>query len=328
MCKIKAWLVCMMMIFTTNIAFAEEMEVEKEATLQTVPLNDLSPRDPYILPVPEEGYYYLYCNQDGVGLPPGQFGIVTYRSRDLEQWEGAFPVFIPDEEFWGTRDFWAPEVHRYQGKYYLFSTHAWEHGPRGTQISVSDSPLGPFKPLGDWAQTPKDWQSLDGTLFIDEDDAPWMVFCHEWIQVGDGKMCALPLSQDLSEAIGEPILLFRASEAPWALPFQQDNEASYVTDGPWMHRLPNGNLIMLWSSFGENGNYMVGIARSESGTLAGPWHQDGTPLFSDHGGHPMLFRTFDGQLMMALHQPNHPREAVRVRLIPMKETEDDLFIQE
>lgn len=29
-----------------------------------------------------------------------------------------------------------------------------------------------------------------------------MVFCHEWLQVGDGQICAIPMSDDLGEAIG------------------------------------------------------------------------------------------------------------------------------
>ena len=35
-----------------------------------------------------------------------------------------------------------------------------------------------------------------------------MVFCHEWLQVFDGQIAAVPLSDDLGEAIGEPEILF------------------------------------------------------------------------------------------------------------------------
>ena len=38
------------------------------------------------------------------------------------------------------------------------------------------------------AVTPDGWQSLDGTLYVDRSGKPWMVFCHEWLQVGDGQM--------------------------------------------------------------------------------------------------------------------------------------------
>src|SRR6185295_7855253 len=103
---------------------------------------------------------------------------------------------------------------------------------------------------------------------------PWMVFCHEWVQIEDGTMDAIPLAKDLSKPIGEPVKLFRASEAAWVRPVKP---GQFITDGPCLHRLSNGTLLMLWSSAGSNG-YTVGIARSQSGTIAGPWKQDPKPL--------------------------------------------------
>ena len=38
-----------------------------------------------------------------------------------------------------------------------------------------------------------------------------MVFCHEWLQVGDGQICAIPMSDDLGEAIE---ILFHYLEHP------------------------------------------------------------------------------------------------------------------
>ena len=34
-----------------------------------------------------------------------------------------------------------------------------------------------------------------------------MVFCHEWLQVNDGQICAVPLSDNLGKATGEPVIL-------------------------------------------------------------------------------------------------------------------------
>lgn len=50
--------------------------------------------------------------------------------------------------------------------------------------------------------------------------------------------------------------------------------------------------------------YAVGMAVSATGQVAGPWQQLDLPLFAADGGHGMIFRTFAGQLMLALHQPN------------------------
>jgi hypothetical protein len=61
---------------------------------------------------------------------------------------------------------------------------------------------------------------------------------------------------------------------------------------------------MLWSSFGANGGYAMGIARSVSGDVDGPWAHEPEPLSAEDGGHGMLFRTFDGHLLLTFHQPN------------------------
>jgi len=155
-------------------------------------------------------------------------------------------------------------------------------------------------PITDGPVTPCDWECLDGTLFVDASDQPWIVFCLEWVQVGDGEICALRLSTDLKSAIGEPHLLFWASEAPWAQELNSKGRKGYVTDGPWLHRLASGELIMLWSSFGVGG-YTVGVARSLSGDIIGTWEQVPEPLYAGDGGHCMTFRAFDEQLWLAYH---------------------------
>ena len=49
------------------------------------------------------------------------------------------------------------------------------------------------------------------------------------------------------------------------------------------------------------------------------------PLFANDGGHGMIFRTFRGQLMLALHQPNKtPRE--RIHLFELEDTGETLRI--
>jgi arabinan endo-1,5-alpha-L-arabinosidase len=69
-----------------------------------------------------------------------------------------------------------------------------------------------------------------------------MVFCKEWLQVSDGQMCAVSMKEDLTAAVGEPVILFRASQAAWksdaAMPGRRD--WARVTDAPYMHRCDAG----------------------------------------------------------------------------------------
>lgn len=139
-----------------------------------------------------------------------------------------------------------------------------------------------------------------------------MVFCHEWTQIGDGTIAAMPLSTDLKTPTGDPQTLFSASSAPWVKPHAPQK---YVTDGPFLFRNSKGELLMLWSSFGPNG-YALGIARSHSGAIQGSWEHLTHPLFTSDGGHGMLVRTFNGQLVLTLHQPNQwPNERAQLFLI-------------
>lgn len=265
--------------------------------------SDIHIRDPFVLPFAAENQYYLYGTTGAEAWTPSASGIDYYTSPDLQNWEGPFPAFRPLLGFWADRNFWAPEVHFYRGRYYMFATFKAEGVCRGTQILAADSPAGPFLPISETPVTPRDWECLDGTLFVDDSDQPWIVFCHEWVQVGDGEICALRLSDDLTTGVGQPQLLFRASEAPWSHELNSKGRKGYVTDGPWLHRLANGELIMLWSSF-NNGDYCVGIGKSASGGILGPWQQAPEPLYAGNGGHCMTFRTFDGQLLLAYHRPN------------------------
>ncbi|MCZ8518526.1 MULTISPECIES: glycoside hydrolase family 43 protein [Paenibacillus] len=272
-------------------------------------------RDPYVVTMPEEGMYYLYGTTDKNVWQGAAAGFDVFRSRDLEAWEGPFAAFRPPADFWADRHFWAPEVHVYEGRYYMFASFKAEDRCRGTQILAADSPLGPFVPLTGGPVTPEGWECLDGTLYRDEQGAPWMVFCREWLQVHDGEMHAVRLSDDLRSAVGEPLLLFRASEAPWT---RHGREATdYVTDGPFLHRTGSGELIMLWSSIGEKG-YAIGISRSVSGGIEGPWVHDVQRLLEEDGGHGMLFRTLDGEWMLAIHAPNRTPDE-RPVFYPVKE---------
>ena len=199
----------------------------------------------------------------------------------------------------------------------MFASFKRDGHVRATQILYSDKPDGRFVPISNPA-TPPNWECLDGTLYI-ENGKPYIVFCHEWLQVHDGEICALELSEDLTHTIGKPKLLFRASEPEWAL---KDAE-NHVTDGPFLYRTKSGRLIMLWASFSDSG-YVEALAASDNGSINGKWEHIGL-LFHENGGHGMLFHTFDGSLKFILHQPNSsPNE--RPRLFDVVDDGDTLRI--
>jgi GH43 family beta-xylosidase len=259
-------------------------------------------------------YYLVSAGRRG---PNARRTVIQYRSKDLITWNGPRVIFEIPENFWTQRGIWAPELHAYKGKFYLFLTfdsdqqfpEQWRDWlprvKRGSQILVSDTVDGPFRPFANESTLPTDMMTLDGTFWV-EDGVPYMVFCHEWVQIKDGTVEYIRLKDDLSGTVGEPKRLFDGSDAPWSKKSEQ--YGCHVTDGPWLYRTKTGRLVMLWSSGSATG-YAVGLAWSESGKLAGPWRQQAEPVFAADGGHPMMFHRFDGQLMMILHQPNEvPKE--------------------
>ena len=279
-------------------------------------------RDPFIFTDAIAQRYYLYGTTGADTWAGRPAGFDVYIGSDLKHWDGPFAAFRPPPDFWSDRNFWAPEVHEYCGRYYMFASFKAKGVCRGTQILVANSLKGPFKPHMERPVTPAGWECLDGTLFVGVEGNPWIVFCHEWVQVHDGEICAMPLSNDLKSAAGEPILLFHASEAPWITPYS--GQSDFVTDGPFLYRADDGELLMLWSSF-TDGSYTLGVARSLSGHITGPWQQDADPLYKEDGGHGMLYRTFDGRLMLTVHSPNKtPLE--RPVFAPVSETGGRLSI--
>jgi beta-xylosidase len=311
---------------------------------QGLKLSDFPVHDPWILAYQPTKTYYLYTSARAAAI--GRAGTMFYKSSDLAKWDGPYLAFAVPDGIWANpqQGAWAPEVHEYRGKFYLFTTlhnsnriiaqppDVWKvNHMRGTTIAVADSPEGPFTLLKtDGPHPPADFMTLDGTFYIDPAGEPWMVYAHEWIQMIDGTMEAVRLKDDLSAAVGDPIFLFKASDAPWLndgiVPSRR--ERSYVTDGPELYRSKDGHLLMLWSSYDDKGavrrGYVETLARSKTGKLAGPWEQL-PPLVGNDSGHGMLFHAFDGQLMLVLHRP-FAYPAVRGKLYEIEDLGDNLRV--
>ena len=265
---------------------------------------EINIRDPFVLV--HEGKYYLYGTRGETAWGKAD-GFDVYISKDLNEWDGPYECFHNDGNFWADRNYWAPEVHLWKNRFYLFASFKNETRCRGTAVLWAETPLGPFAPHSDGPVTPAEWECLDGTFYVSCVGKPYMVFCHEWVQIGDGEVCAIELSQDLKKAVGEPKILFRATSAEWSRPVHHSSGMDgYVTDGPFLWRTEDGALLCLWASFSDKG-YTQALAVSDNDEIDGHFSQV-EPLFDDDGGHGMVFRAFDGQLYMTLHSPNRPLE--------------------
>lgn len=276
---------------------------------------EINIRDPFVLVY--NGKYYMYGTRaDNFGQKTGGFDV--YVGTDLENWSEPKEVFNSEKHGMNTWVNWAPEVHFYNGAFYLLATFTKSNGLRGTYILKSDTPDGEFVPHSDGAVTPWEWECLDGTLHF-ENGKVYCVFCHEHTQILDGTVCYVELSSDLTHAVTEPTELFAASSF---LKCEATEKDHCVTDGPFLYRKKDGKLLMIWSTCDDG--YKQCVAQSDNGSVCGKWSHLPT-LFDDDGGHGMIFKDLKGNLKLTLHCPNISLQE-RPVFFDIAETENSLEI--
>ncbi len=258
--------------------------------------NEIVLRDPFILLDKKSSTYYMYGTNNEL-----EIGFYCYYSKDLNEWNGPVKVFCPQNNFWGTQDFWAPEVHIYKDKYYLIGSFKSSTKCRGCQILVSDSPLGPFN-VHSGVVTPSERECLDGTLYF-KSDKPYLIFVHEWLQIKDGEICVVELSKDLTKYIGTPKTLFKASEANWSKHPAWYKEPINVCDGPFVVKDQNDFPLILWSSFLED-SYDIGYSYSDVDIFSNKYIHSKNPLPIKDAGHGMIFEDLNNKKYLVLHANN------------------------
>lgn len=292
-------------------------QFRKPVFKDNIPLDSIRLSDPCILADKNTSTYYMTGT-----------GGWLWKSKDLRKWTGPYWVVKTDSSSWmGPHPMiWAAELHAYKGKYYYFATFTNRNVKidtvkgnvierRACHVLVSDKPDGPYVPMKDPMYLPANRPTLDGTFWVDKDGKPYMIYCGEWLQNWNGTIEKIELKPDLSGTIGEGKVLFHAKDSPWSKERDENSNIvpNKVTDGPWLFRTQTGKLGMLWTSWVFD-VYTQGVAYSESGTLDGPWVQQNEPVTPPNYGHSMLFRTFDGQLLMSVH--SHKKVNGRTIRIP------------
>lgn len=305
--------------------------------IKNIRTEDIHIRDAFVYADHERKKYFLFGTTfaDGIGDIEPCFEV--YVGEDLKNWSGPYVAFSPPKGFWGIRNYWAPEVHKYKDKYYMFASFKGRIGEsRGTGILIADKPEGPYYPYSNGVVTLKNAECLDGTLYVDSNNQPWIIFSHEWTEIFNGKIKALKLTEDLKEAKNqEAYEIVDASKMKWIRLFSDDRieKQGYLTDAPCIYKTKKGTLLLLWSSYSikgysENGlgGYTVAIARSESGRIEGKWTNDDKLLLDCNAGHPSLFVDFEGNLRLCVHSPDTPHGKERAKFFTLKEENDTLKV--
>jgi len=178
------------------------------------PLMDgLSIADPYVLYY--DGMYYLY------GTTSSGHGFKYWTSETLVDWRAGGFAFKKSDAGWGRQNFWAPEVIHYLNKFYMvYSAKGQTMNGSGMRIciAIADHPAGPFEelyaPLFD-----HNFSCIDAHIFID-DQTPYLYYemvgavGELWNNAGYlwGMIFGVPLSEDLSKPLTEPVLCLYPSQ--------------------------------------------------------------------------------------------------------------------
>ncbi|MFH0759225.1 MAG: glycoside hydrolase family 43 protein [Bacteroidota bacterium] len=282
--------------------------------------------DPYVLF--HEGSYYLYGTSTGDGFR-------AWQSDDLVQWEPLGYVYRPEADSWATGSFWAPEVIRYQQKFYMvFSCR----GPEGTglriALAVGDSPGGPFHelhlPLFDY-----NYSCIDGHLFIDDDGQPYLYF-EKVGAVGEfwkgegylwGMIYGVKLSEDLSRMVQEPVLCLYPTQ-DWEHP---ESMHARSTEGMTVFRHDSVYYMTYSANHYADPGYGVGFATASA--PLGMWSKsDRNPILEKNmeagvsgPGHNAMIKSPDGrEWFMVYHShadPDRPsgRRVLNIDRVVFKE---------
>lgn len=263
----------------------------------------------------DDGVYYLYGTTGDPKMGKDK-GFFVYTSKDLENWQGPMGasggLALKKGDAHGDTGFWAPQVFKYNGKFYMAYT-ANEH----IAMATSDSPLGPFtNPEKKDLKAPV--KQIDPFVFIDEDGKKYLY--HVRLTEGN-RIFAAELNDDLESIKLETLTECLSGELTW-----ENTEKSEwpVTEGPTVLKHKGLYYLIYSANDFRNPDYAVGYAISES--PLGPWKKsESSPIINRNvlgwsgTGHGDLLKDDQGDLQYVLHTHFndsivHPRRTAVVKI--------------
>ena len=211
--------------------------------------------DPFALYDSDSGKYYMYCTG-------GKYK--CWSSETMKKWDFCGDSYKVTERTFGTKCFWAPEVYKYRGAYYMVYSAANDQTRHSIGLARSEKPEGPFIDVNDHPLLAPGYSVIDASLFFDDDGRIYLYFsrdnCENWI---DGKRVSqsygVELTSDLTATIGEPVLLTTPTN-DWEL----ISGSVIWNEGPCVFKR-GGKYYMLFSAnYYASVHYCVGYAVSDS----------------------------------------------------------------
>jgi Predicted beta-xylosidase len=279
--------------------------------------------DPHVMYY--ENVYYLY-GTDTANSPNMQTGIKVYTSTNLVNWtERGYA--LRNEDSWGSKQFWAPEVIERNGVFYMYYA-VEEH----LAVATSDSPLGPFKQD---VQEPihPNTKEIDAHIFTDDDGKTYMYFVRF---NNNNHILVAEMNDDLKTIKEDTIQFVFAPTQEWEN--SQKAPVASINEGPFVIK-HKGTYYMTYSgNHFQSPDYGVGYATAP--TPMGPWTKyEFNPIMKSNelvpgAGHHSLIQSPDGtELFMVYHThyaigQTEPRKLGidRVQFVPQQNGPDTMEV--
>lgn len=270
----KPFLILVLLIQVSLTRTLAQMPSSTEDLVYTNPLK-VQFGDPFVLFT--GGKYYMYGTGGGADR-----GFSAYSSKDLVNWKSEGQVYFHNNKngwsdpkaAWGGA-YWAPEVYKVRGKFYLFYSAQWKVNPAKEVenfkigVAVSDSPTGPFIDLAPEPLFDPGYPIIDANVFFDDNGKCFLYYSRaafkhpveseiadqarksgKYKEVEESWVYGIELKSDFSAVIGKPVILLRP---PVKLNDKQSAwESLSVTTGEVNRRWTEGSV-----TFKKDGIYYI-----------------------------------------------------------------------
>ena len=240
-------------ISSLKVSYATDTYIEKSIpTSNGAAYNNLKfpgGPDPYLLK--ENGTYYVYYTSC--------YGIRITKSTNFRDWVKASDQAIDNID--GYDCFWAPEVYKYNNKFYMFYT-AKTDSDRDTWVAIADKPDGPF--IKTSKINSKVNMPIDPNVLFDDDGK---IYLYTKSEVGSSGTCCNGAGTSIYvEELNKDLLSVKGDLPKAVLTVDLNGWERGFDEGNFMIKLKGKYYLMYSTGSFKKGTYTVGYAVGDSPT--------------------------------------------------------------